>query len=129
MRLFFDADFRADPLWDIRGNMVGVEQLPISESTRQALRDWARRWDRLAEQDMDAEDIEAGMKIGTSEPVPKEAWNEHEAEGRALWTDLQNELGPDWQVGWLSFPDGVRHVQWTEGALVEPLPFPPRRPR
>jgi hypothetical protein len=73
---------------------------------------------------MDAEAIEAGMQAGSTKPVAVEIWDAHYRDGSVLWSTLQEELGPDWQVGWLSFPDGIRHVQWTPDGPVEPLPPP-----
>ena len=67
------------------------------------------------------------MRTGSTQPVSAAAWEEHERDGRVLWATVQQELGPDWQVGWPSFPDGARHVQWTPNGPVEPLPFPPGR--
>jgi hypothetical protein len=41
MQLLFNPDYSCDsPLSDIKGAMIGLEGLPISETTRQALRTW-----------------------------------------------------------------------------------------
>ena len=122
MQLLLSCDHLAYPLWNVNDYNIGVEDVPISEPTRRALRQWARRWDRLAAQDMDAEAIEAGMRSGSTQPVSAAAWEEHERDGRVLWATVQQELGPDWQVGWPSFADGARHVQWTPNGPVQPLP-------
>ena len=107
-------DYDADPLWDTATEaMVSVDDLPIAEKTKKRVRGWGRRWDELATQDLHAEPGD------TDQVVPEQVWAEHEREGRAAWRELQEELGEEWRVGWVSFPDGRRHVQWEPDGSVE----------
>ncbi len=39
---------------------------------------------------------------------------------------LHSRREADWQVGWPSYRDGARHVQWTPGGPIESLPSPTR---
>jgi hypothetical protein len=122
MQLLLNPDYSCvDPLSDINGTMIDAGGLPISETTRKALRAWAKRWDELATRDLHAEWIAEGAMSGSSKPVPAEVWGEHEREGRALWVALQQELGPDWRVGWPTGA-GIRNIQWTPDGPAEQLP-------
>jgi hypothetical protein len=118
--LLFMADYGADPLWDLAsGAMVNVDRLEIGAETRAALRDWAKRWDALASTQMRSDDVEAGMSNSPADPVPTHVWEDLDREGRKLCDHLRQELGPDWRVGWTSFPDSRRHVQWEPNGPVE----------
>ena len=117
-KLLFMPDYDADPLWDTATEaMVSVDDLPITEATKKRVRAWGRRWDELATQDLSADygdTPELAHKV-----VPAEVWAEHEREGLAAWRELQRDLGDEWRVGWVSFPDGRRHVQWEVDGPVE----------
>jgi hypothetical protein len=129
--ILFMADYRADPIWDVRTeSMVSLDQLPIGEPTRSAIRGWANRWEQLAEQDMHSADVKHGMLPGTAEPVPRHAWETIERDGRALCHQVREELGDRWRVGWVSFEHGQRHVQWkTDGPVTPLLPATGRMPQ
>lgn len=99
-----------------------LDLLPISAMTRETIRDWAKRWDELAMHDLDAAAVEAGMRAGSTQPVPDEMWEENTRERRALWVGLQEELGSDWQVGWSRYHEGdALYVRWTPDGPVERL--------
>lgn len=109
-RLLFMPDYDADPLWDLATEaMVNLDQLPISDATRTLVREWAARWEAVA-----------WAEIETADDVPADARIALERVGRAAWQQVQRELGDDWQVGWASFPDHRRHVQWRPGGPIEP---------
>ncbi len=106
-RLLFMPDYDADPLWDLRDeSMVNLDELPIPASTRQAIRAWAGRWEKLAWQGMHADDVAAGQVEGPSTPVPAAAWAEVERDSRLLWLELQRALGNACKVGRVVFTDG-----------------------
>src|SRR5207244_1536351 len=112
-------DYSADPIWDARtDDMISLDDLPIHESTRAAIREWANRWERLAEQEMHFDDVEASMVDGPAEPVPSQAWEQLDQHGRALCEQLRRALGDEWRVGWVSFEHDQRHVQWETDAPV-----------
>src|ERR1035441_6957810 len=100
-RIVLEPDYAGAAVFDLDRPFGEVlDQLPISAKTREAIRDWAKRWDVLAMQDLDADAIEAGMRTGSTQRVPDEIWEENTRERCALWVALQEELGSDWQVGW-----------------------------
>ena len=110
-RLLFMADYSADPLWDLESEaMVALERLPLTEATRASVRAWASRWEAIASSEFDLVAAE----------VPKEACATLERDGRAVWQQVRRELGDDWQVGWVTFPNGRRHVQWHPKGPTEP---------
>ena len=122
-QIVLDPDYGGGAVFGLRGGGEVLGVLPISAETREALRDWAKRWDVLASQDLRAESIEAGMTTGSTQRVTNEVWEENHRERRALWVALQQELGPGWQVGWwTSYEDGVRNVKWTPEGPVESVP-------
>jgi hypothetical protein len=68
---------------------------------------------------MQFDDAEDGMLPGPTEPVPPEAWETIERDGRTLCQQFRNELGDEWRVGWVSLTEERRHVQWeAEGAVT-----------
>lgn len=124
MRLLIDPDFGADDcLWDESGTGVSIDSVPMSGSTREKLRAWQKQWDVLAKQDLDAEAIADGMASGSTEAVSAKEWDEHESQGRSIWLDLHQDLGPEWQVGWLHDVGDVRRVQWSPDGPVEAFEY------
>jgi hypothetical protein len=80
--------------------MIDVDRLPIRPETRSSLRAWNQRWEALAWQRMDADDVEAGISNEPVVPVADEQWREVEREGEQLCAELQLELGDGWTVDW-----------------------------
>lgn len=83
-RLRVFPDYCADPVWADDGGMVDLDTLPISARLRDALRDWAREWERLL-----------GKKFVVREKDAYAAWL---TAGRRLARDLERELGDGWSV-------------------------------
>lgn len=127
-RLLFFPDYGADPIWDVQGKrgMVSLDGLPVCEEIRRDVREWAKRWEQMAKQEMAAEGSSAGMTDTLAEPVQRHEWDALERDGRAVWIRLCEDLGDEWTVGWASFTDTGRQVEWSPGAPPEPLPAPNR---
>jgi hypothetical protein len=82
-RLRVFPDWSADPVWADDG-MVDLDDLPVSGRLRDALRAWAREWERLL-----------GPRFEVTEKDAYAAWLD------AGWQHarhLQAELGRDWTV-------------------------------
>lgn len=124
-------DYSADDMvWDVRGNGIAIERLPISEETREVLRSWQRRWDELASHDMAAEDVRYALQQGwpletldgkPREPTPYEVWAAHERQGQEIWGALRDELGSDWKVGWPATGGDGYWVRWFPEGPAERL--------
>jgi hypothetical protein len=127
-RLLFFPDYGADPVWDAQGKqgMIRLDGLPVREETRRDVREWAKRWEQMAEQEVAAEDFSAGLTKTPVEPVQRHEWDALERDGRGVWIRLCEDLGDEWTVGWASFTDTGRQVEWSPGAPPEPLPAPGR---
>jgi hypothetical protein len=127
-RLLFFPDYGADPLWEAHGwgGMVSLDGLPVREGTRRDVREWARRWEQMATQEMAADASAAGMVETRAEPVSPQEWDDLERDGRAVWLRLRDDLGDEWVVGWVGFAETGRQVEWSPGAAPEPLPAPIR---
>jgi len=68
--------------------MIPLDELPVSDATRERLREWAARWEHLA----------AGG-VTTDAPLPDEAARTLlKADAQRLRERLQDELGADWDV-------------------------------
>jgi hypothetical protein len=121
--LLFMPDYSADPIWEVASEcMIGLELLPITDQTRATIRAWASRWEQLAWQQIDA-DIQDHAEAAEAEPIRPEAREAIERDGRALCQQLRNELGPPWRVGWVTFQNDQRHVQWeADGPVTLFLP-------
>ena len=120
--LLFMPDYSADPVWDPASEwMVNLDELPIMEGTRVAIRAWAARWEARAWQELASEDAEEVAISGSSEPVTPEASEAIERDGLLLCQRLRNELGDDWRVGPVSLEDNERSVQWETYGPVTPL--------
>jgi transposase InsO family protein len=68
-------------------------------------------------------DVKHGMLPGPAEPVPPQAWETIERDGRALCHQLRDELADQWRVGWVSFehpsdpaPMSQRSLRRAKGA-------------
>jgi hypothetical protein len=109
-RLLFMADYNADPVWDLATEwMVNLDQLPVPDDLRERVRAWAGEWTERALIDI------RGAGFG-SEPF--------DAVGRRLWQELRTALCDVAELGYVSFPDRTRHVQWHPDGPVEPCPPP-----
>ncbi|KRE62678.1 hypothetical protein [Nostocoides sp. Soil756] len=82
-RLRVFPDHSADPVWADDG-MVDLDRLPVSARLRDALRAWAREWERLL-----------GPAYVVREKDAYAAWLEA---GRRHARDLEAELGRGWSV-------------------------------
>jgi hypothetical protein len=117
--LIFMPDYGADPIWSAdRNYMVELERLPIGESLRGRIREWARRWEDVAWR-TEYDDVVNGMRPGPAVPVPEATHEAIDRQGRLLCEELRAELGGDWRVAYATFPDG-RHLQWEIGGPVRP---------
>jgi hypothetical protein len=108
-RLRFSPDYGADPIWraDQPGFMVRLDSLPIRPDTREACREWARRWEDLARRQMDAQAAQDGVMLEPREAEfpSEEEWRAAESEGRQIYEQLRDDLGDGWSLEWnLSVP-------------------------
>jgi hypothetical protein len=101
-------DYYADPVWDLASEgMVSLDQLPVRNELREQVRAWACEW---------SERGLSGDEVADSD-------GEHfDAVGRRLWQELRTALREVAELGYVSFPDGTRHVQWRPDGPVEPCP-------
>lgn len=89
-RLEMWCDYTADPIWRrVHGetSMVSLESLPISEDLRQALRAWARAWERMS-----WPPDERRKRVDPAE------WGAFVEVGRNLRNQLEEALGPSFEV-------------------------------
>ena len=100
------ADYGAEsPLWDERGTMVWLDQLPLSEGLRQDLSVWASRADKAQWDEVN----EWGRGIRQVPEMPEnlvegpyvEIDPQIRQDGLALWHRVQDELGSSYQVEWM----------------------------
>ena len=129
-RLLLDPDYRADPLWDYEtGSMVDLDRLPIAESLRGRVRSWAADWERLAERQMHADDVEAGMLPGPADPPRGADWAANASEMERVWRLLLDDLGPGWAIAVAVADDdgGRRSVRWSPGGASEEVHEPAGR--
>jgi hypothetical protein len=109
--LLFMPDYDADPIWSLDDEaMVPLEHLPLSDGARDDARAWARRWEAHTWATMEDDDDDT--------PEPRQL----ERDGRAVWERLREELAPAHRLGYATFEEDMRHVQWTPGGPVEPCP-------
>lgn len=85
------ADYATWPLWDADGN-VDPETLPISIELQHRLDAWAEAFDGTVNRD-------DPRHARFESPEARETWN---AQGLALWHDLQRELGSEYVVSYFS---------------------------
>lgn len=115
MRLLFMPDYLADPLGDLDSEgMIDLDQLPIDVALRARTRSWA------------AEYTERGQTSGWADPFAGPEGVALRTAGHALWLELRTVLAPAHEVGYVSFPDDTRHVQWHPGGPLEPCPPRPQ---
>jgi hypothetical protein len=90
--LLIMADYGADPVWSANGRTAErLEEIPVSEETRSALRAWQARYDELP-------------AIGFAwPPGDRETFDR---KGRELWGRVAEELGDAWRVGYFSELEG-----------------------
>jgi len=89
-RIKLMADYDCWPLWKASGSEAGdidPWSLPLSESTRRSLKDWASHYNSWLNRD-------DPRLSGPRSDADREAFN---AEGRRLWKVLRSEL-PDYDV-------------------------------
>ncbi|HLH15116.1 MAG TPA: hypothetical protein VKV16_10035 [Solirubrobacteraceae bacterium] len=99
-RLRFFGEHAADPIWDERGNMISLDDLPVSDELRAQARAWSKRWDELASQQLRVDSSTADASDGTDRPVTDEQWESLDRDGRAVCGRLRDELGEGWTVEW-----------------------------
>jgi hypothetical protein len=113
--LLFMGDYTADPLWDARTEaMVNVDRLPVSANVREALREWAKRWEALANAQLRIDGGQNQTPDGLADVASQQAWEDLAGNGQSLCEQLRRELGGGWRVGWVVFHDDQRHVQWAK---------------
>lgn len=109
-------DYGCSPLWHYREEVVGdiaLDTLPLSTATKKRLVAWAAFPD---------------AKLDRNYP-PDTVWTDeestsHEAEGRALWRILQNELGPGFRVAYFCKIEGkvLEAEEDAAGSKIIPSP-------
>jgi hypothetical protein len=104
-------DYLADPLWEnSSGCMIDLDSLPLGDSTRERLRQWARGTELRAGGLSEVED----QRSPSSETV--------DAERDALWELLRHELRGSYIIGCATEPpregDHVR-VRWSPSQAPE----------
>jgi hypothetical protein len=121
--MLFFPDWGADPVWaaDSLSGMVRLDDLPLRAQTRDEAREWTRRWERLAEQDMAADAFVAGMQLAPAESVSTEEWDAHQRDGREVWQRVRIDLGEEWLLGWPHFSEDSVEVEWSPGGPKERL--------
>lgn len=77
------ADYAADPVWTDEG-MVRLADLSISARLRDDLREWAREWELIMGSDLEVRE--------------KDRYRRWLTAGRRHARDLQQELGPEFEV-------------------------------
>lgn len=89
-------DYQCHPLWDVdEPDNIDPATLPLGDETRRALDAWAARYDRTLNED---DPLASGFASSEDELA-------FEADGRRLWQQVQQELGPDYRVYYFSQMD------------------------
>jgi hypothetical protein len=101
-RILLFCDYYVDPIWTYRKRRgLPLDALPLSDTTKDALKGWAARYDEL-------NDPAATTWL---DPIDEDAIDQDfEREGRRLWRTVQEELGPTWKVRYLS--ESEERVLW-----------------
>lgn len=94
------ADYASFPLWLVSGETgdIDPEQLPLTKATQERLLAWADTYGATLNPD-------DPLASGFASDADTAAF---EQEGIALWHELRNELGPDYEV--LYFSDAKQQV-------------------
>lgn len=90
-RIKLMPDYDCWPLWGMDSDDIGnidPSDLPLSAETISRLTDWAAQFDSWLDRDDPA----------ASPPVPPDDAARFERDGLALWSRLQDELGPGFAV-------------------------------
>ncbi|MEM8532126.1 MAG: hypothetical protein AAGF95_14870 [Chloroflexota bacterium] len=87
-------DYASFPLWSISGETgdIDPEQLPLTKTTQERLLAWADTYAATL-------NLDDPLASGFASDAEAEAF---EHEGIALWHELRNELGPDYEVSYFS---------------------------
>jgi hypothetical protein len=97
-KIILMADYDADPVWTFEDrSMLNLDRLPLTDELRRDLRTWAEWFNSLPDDGWDT-------------PIDPEAEKQWRADAITLWRRLRDELGPEWQVGYLIDPP----VRWTD---------------
>lgn len=97
------ADYGAEPVWTSDGlRTQSLDDLPLADDTKAALRDWAAYYDAR---------MHVGFDTGARE---RAAFDE---EGLALWRRLTHELGSGWKVGY--FNERLQQALWHDPEVAE----------
>lgn len=96
-------DYMAFPLWEQEDDW-DVDEL-LSSGLRQELQAWSDEW-------TDAMWGDEGPDADDWRPPLDELLSAWEQRGRQLWMAVQQELGPDYQVGYVSEVTG--ETEWTQ---------------
>jgi hypothetical protein len=88
------CDYFAWPVWEFPSRIgTAEEDLPLSQETKVALREWAKTYDRrLQTDDFSYDEVS------------------HDEQGRELWRRVQTELGTGWRVGY--FNERSLDIEW-----------------
>jgi hypothetical protein len=79
LKMFYEEGAES-PLWDQRGTMICLDELPLSDDLRSDLSEWAKRADSARYSEREDESISH--------------------QGLALCQRTQRELGSTWRVDW-----------------------------
>jgi hypothetical protein len=80
--------------------MVNLDDLPLRDDTRRAVRSWCQEWAKLVDRSIWAQAFKNAMSERTIDPVSREESNVAERDGRDLFERVKADLGPDWSVEW-----------------------------
>lgn len=94
------ADFKCFPIWEVFDNN-GVDEvdpkgLPITEDLKLALHNWMLCYDQTLNEDYPPDS-------GFASPAEEAEFG---AEGKRLWKELKEQLGPEYRVTYFSRLEG-----------------------
>ena len=109
-------DYSSSGLWEAEsGYNLPLEDLPLGDRSRSALRGLIRRLDNV--NDTLTDDAEESRRAELIEL---------DRVGRELWADIRRELSTEYEVGYAIQPaaaDSSLQVLWSPDAKPEPLPW------